>query len=334
MANLETKWMGLALKTPLVAGSSPLTGSAGNLKELEKAGAGAVVLPSLFEEQLLAEGRDLEKGLDLGTESYAESLSFFPDMDTYNLGAERTLDRIREAKDTISIPVVASLNGVHPGSWCEFGRAMQEAGADALELNVYTVNTDPSVTAAQAEKNLADLVARTASCVSIPVSVKLAPFYTSLPNLALALEKAGARGLVLFNRFFNPDLDLDKKAPVPRLTRTTPDELWLRLRWVAILHGRVNLDLALSGGVFKAEDTVKALLAGASAVQVTSVLYEKGPGYVEKLAEGLARWLDRNGYDGAEAARGSVSQQSAEDPGAFERANYLHVLRAFEEGPR
>jgi dihydroorotate dehydrogenase (fumarate) len=334
MANLETKWMGLTLKTPLVAGSSPLTGSLDNLEKLEKAGAGAVVLPSLFEEQILAAGRDLDKGLDLGTESYAESLSFYPDMDSYNLGAERTLGRIREAKDKLSIPVVASLNGVHPGSWCEFGRAMQDAGADALELNVYTVNTDPSVTASQAEKDLAELVAHTVSCVSIPVSVKLAPFYTSLPNLALTLEKAGARGLVLFNRFFNPDLDLDKKAAIPRLARTTPDELWLRLRWAAILHGRVNLDISLSGGVSKAEDTVKAILAGASAVQVTSVLYAKGPGYIEKLVSGLDRWLEKNGYEGAEKAKGSMSHQSVEDPGAFERANYLHVLRAFEEGPR
>lgn len=334
MANLETKWMGLKLKTPLVAGSSPLTGNLDNLKELEEAGAGAVVLPSLFEEQLLAASRDLDKGLDLGTESYAESLSFFPDMDSYNLGAERTLARIREARTALSIPVVASLNGVHPGSWCEFGRAMQEAGADALELNVYAVNADPSVTASRAEKDLAALVHQTVSCVSIPVSVKLAPFYTSLPNLARKLKNAGARGLVLFNRFFSPDLDLDSRTIVPRLGRTTPDELRLRLRWTAILHGRAKVDIALSGGVSRAEDAVKALLAGASVVQVTSVLYEKGPASIGKLVSGLDRWLEKNGYETAAAARGVMSHHSVENPGAFERANYLKILRAFEEEPR
>ena len=334
MANLEVKWMGLKLKTPFVAGSSPLSGNLENLRRLEKAGAGAAVLPSLFEEQLSASAHDPDKGLDLGTESYAAALSFFPHMDTYNRGRDLYLERIRAAKSALSMPVVASLNGIHPGSWCEFGRAMQEAGADALELNVYLLNTDLAVTASKAEKDLAALVRQTVSCVTVPVAVKLAPFYTALPNLARKLKNAGARGLVLFNRFFNPDLDLDKKAIMPRLARTTPDELWLRLRWLAILYGRVKLDLALSGGVSKPEDAVKAILSGASTVQVTSALYEKGPEFVGKLVSGLDRWLDRNGYESAEAAKGTMSQKSVEDPGGFERANYLQLLRAFEEGPR
>lgn len=330
MANLETKWMGLKLKSPLIAGSCPLNSKLDNLKTLEAAGAGAVVLPSLFEEQILASGQDLDKGLNLGTESYAEALSFFPDMDHYNLGTGLYLDRIRAAKDAVSIPIIASLNGVHPGSWCEFGLAMQEAGADALELNFYALNTDPAVTAAHAEKELADLVRSTASCLSIPVSVKLAPFFTCLPNLARRLKGTGAKGLVLFNRFFNPDLDLDSRGPVPKLAKSPPEALWLRLRWTAILYGTVKVDLGLSGGVNRPEDAVKAILSGASAVQVTSILYEKGPGHMRKLVDGLSRWFDRNGCGGVADAKGTMSRQSVEDPQAFERANYLKVLRAFE----
>jgi dihydroorotate dehydrogenase (fumarate) len=334
MANLEVNWMGLKLKSPFIAGSSPLTGALENLRKLEKAGAGAAVLPSLFEEQLTASAADLDKGLELGTESYGESLSFFPDLDSYNRGRDLYPDLIRSAKKEISMPIIASLNGIHPGSWCEYGRALQDAGADALELNVFLLNTDPAVTASRAEKELTELVRTAVSCVTIPVAVKLAPFYTSLPNLAKRLKRAGARGLVLFNRFFNPDLDLEQKAAVPRLGKTTQEEFWLRLRWSAILYGRVNLDLALSGGVTKPEDAVKAILSGASAVQVTSALYEKGPEYVETLVSGLDRWLEKNGYSSAEEARGSMSHQSVEDPGAFERTNYLQLLRAFREGPR
>ncbi|HOV29229.1 MAG TPA: dihydroorotate dehydrogenase-like protein [Synergistales bacterium] len=334
MANLEVNWMGLKLASPIIAGSSPLTGTLENLRKLEKAGAGAAVLPSLFEEQLAAAATDLDKGLELGTESYGEALSFFPDMGSYNRGRDLYLELIRTARKELSMPIIASLNGIHPGSWCEFGRAMQDAGADALELNLYVLNTDPAVSASKAERDLAELVRHTVSCVTIPVSVKLAPFYTALPNLALKLKRAGARGLVLFNRFYNPDLDLEKKTPVPRLSKTTQDELWLRLRWSAILYGRVKLDLALSGGVSKAEDAVKALLCGASVVQVTSALYEKGPESIGTLVLGLDRWLEENGYSSAREATGSLSQKSVEDPGAFERANYLQLLRAFRDGPR
>jgi dihydroorotate dehydrogenase (fumarate) len=290
-----------------------------------------VVVYSLFEEQITHESFELDHYLDLGAHSYAECMSYFPDFETYNVGPERYLDHIRRLKDAVNIPVIASLNGVSAGGWVEYARRMEEAGADAVELNIYYLPADPDLSAEELETTYAHLVRQVAGEVTIPVAVKLSPFFTALPHVARRLAHEGARGLVLFNRFYQPDLDIESLRVVPNLELSTSHELRLPLRWIAMLHGRVPVDLALTSGVHSAGDVVKAVMSGASVAMLASELLAHGVGRLSEIAADFERWLDEHEYDSVAQMRGSMSQRAVAEPAAFERANYLRVLDTYEE---
>jgi dihydroorotate dehydrogenase (fumarate) len=329
MIDLSTEYLGLKLKSPLVASSSPLTGDVGSLCALEDAGAAAVVLPSLFEEQLRLESLDLDRWLSHGAESFAEAVDYFPDMGDYNLGPAGYLDLVRRAKRSVHVPVIASLNGVTPGGWLEHARAIQEAGADALELNVYEIVTDPVRVAADVEIAMAELVRKVKTSLHIPVAVKIGPFYSSLPAFARELEMAGADGLVLFNRFYQPEFDLESLEIVPHLRPSTPTELLLRLHAVAILYGNVRPDLAVTGGIHSGHDALKALMAGARVAMLASALLENGPGHLAAVRQEMVAWMEGHGYHSVREMQGSMSLRAVADPAAFERANYMKVLRSY-----
>jgi dihydroorotate dehydrogenase (fumarate) len=331
MPDLTTTYLGLTLKTPLVPSASPLSRRVETVRQLEAAGAGAVVVYSLFEEQITHESFELDHYLDLGAHSYAECMSYFPDFETYNVGPERYLDHIRRLKDAVNIPVIASLNGVSAGGWVEYARRMEEAGADAVELNIYYLPADPDLSAEELETTYAHLVRQVAGEVTIPVAVKLSPFFTALPHVARRLAHEGARGLVLFNRFYQPDLDIESLRVVPNLELSTSHELRLPLRWIAMLHGRVPVDLALTSGVHSAGDVVKAVMSGASVAMLASELLAHGVGRLSEIAADFERWLDEHEYDSVAQMRGSMSQRAVAEPAAFERANYLRVLDTYEE---
>ena len=327
--DLSTTYLGLTLSNPLVASASPLSEEIGNLRRLEDAGAGAVVLHSLFEEQIAVESHELDRFLSSGAESFAESLSYFPDMTAYNLGPEGYLEHIAQAKAALQIPVIASLNGTSPGGWTRYAKKIEEAGADALELNIYTVSTDPAVDAAQIEQTYCDLVAQVVAGLKIPVAVKLAPYFTAMASLAQRLEAAGAAGLVLFNRFYQPDFDLEALEVVPSLHLSTPHELLTRLHWVAILYGRIKADMAITGGVHTAQDVLKAMMAGAKVAMMTSALLKRGIEYLAQVRAELAAWMEEHEYESIRQMQGSMSQRSVAEPNAFLRANYLKVLSSY-----
>jgi dihydroorotate dehydrogenase (fumarate) len=330
MPELKTTYLGLNLRNPLVASASPYSKKVEKAKELADAGIGAIVMHSLFEEQINHESRALDHFLNQGTESFAEALTYFPEMDHYDVGPEKYLKLIGELKKTLSIPVIASLNGVSSGGWVDYSRRMQDAGADALELNIYFLSTDPTVTSDDLEKAQVELVQQVCESVRIPVSVKLNPFYTSLPNFAASLTAAGAKGLVLFNRFYQPDLDIDALEVVPTLELSTSAELRLPLRWIAILYGKLQADLALTSGVHTGKDAVKALMAGSQVVMMTSALVHEGAGHVVKVLEELTTWMANREYTSVDQMRGALSQKGVANPAAFERANYLQVLTSFD----
>jgi dihydroorotate dehydrogenase (fumarate) len=329
MSDISTRYLGLALKSPLVASASPLCESVSNIRELEDAGVGAVVLPSLFEEQLELEGNALDDDLWRGAESYPESQSLLPDLHDYNLGPDGYLDLIEGAKAAVGIPVIASLNGVSPGGWAEYARLMSEAGADAIELNIYSIATEPSVSAAEVEKGYIDLVRQIKRTVGVPVAVKLSPFFSAPANIAVRLDDAGADGLVLFNRFYQPDFDVESLEVVPRLTLSHPDELLLRLHWAAILTDHIEADLAITGGVHSAIDVVKCIMAGASVTMMASVLLQRGIHHAFSVLTDLHRWLEEHEYDSVRQMCGSMSRRSVPDPTAFERGNYMRVLSSY-----
>lgn len=329
MINLETSYLGLKLKNPVVVSSGPLCKELGSLRQLEEAGAGAVVLHSLFEEQIELEANVLDSALEGGSHVSAEALNLFPEMGSYNLGPDAYLEHLRKAKQALSIPVIASLNGVSHGGWIRYAKLMEEAGADALELNIYFVPTDPNCTATQVEAMYTELVANVNSTVRIPLAVKLAPFYSAFANFAKHLDMAGANGLVLFNRFYHPDLDLENMEVVPTLQLSRSDELRLRLTWAALLYGKVNADLAITGGVHTAEDVVKCMMAGAKAAMMTSALLENGVGYLRSLLDDLYQWLEKHEYESIQQMQGSMSARSAPNPAAFERANYMKVISSY-----
>jgi dihydroorotate dehydrogenase (fumarate) len=327
MIDLTTRYLGLELRNPLVCSSSPLCQDPEALRRMEEAGAAAVVLHSLFEEQLTLESLDLSRCLDQGTEGYAESTSYFPDMSRYNLGPEGYLEHVAQAKGLLDIPVIASLNGCTRGGWVRHARLIEEAGADALELNVYEIATDPQRPGSSVEDDLVGLVADVVREVRIPVAVKLGPFYTAPAHLARRVAAAGAKGLVLFNRFYQPDFDLESLDVVPSLWLSTADELRLRLHWVAILEGRVEADLAVTGGVHTAGDVIKSLLAGASVAMMTSALLRHGVEHLSGVLAGLRDWMDEHEYRSVGMMRGAMSFRAVANPAVFERANYLKVLR-------
>jgi len=330
MVDLTTSYLGLRLKNPLVASASPISKKVSGVKRLEDAGVSAVVMYSLFEEQIEYESRALDHFLNRGTESFAESLTYFPDMPTYNIGPEGYLELINKVKSQVQIPVIGSLNGITAGGWVDYARRIQEAGADALELNIYNIPTDPNISSVEVEDAYVELVKTVRSQVSIPLAVKLSPYFTSLPNLAARLSNAGANGLVLFNRFYQPDLDIETLEVVPNLVLSTSDELRLPLRWIAILRGRVKADLALSSGVHKAADIIKALMAGANVAMTTSELLANGIGRAAEMLSDLEKWMEEFEYDSVTKMLGSMCQQAVADPSSFERANYMKALSSFD----
>jgi dihydroorotate dehydrogenase (fumarate) len=322
MADLHTRYLGLDLRSPLVASASPLTGTLDGLRRLEAAGAAAVVLPSLFEEQLTLEGDHIRRLLEAGAGSLSAALA----LDEYNAGPYGYLTLVEKAKASLEIPVMASLNGVTPGAWVEHATLLEEAGADALELNVYYVSSSPRLGGAEVERRFLELVGSVRQTIGIPLAVKLSPYFSSVANLAHLLVQAGADGLVLFNRFYQPDLDLDSLEVTPQLVLSTSEELRLPLRWIAILYREVPAALAASTGVHTAADAVKVLMAGADVAMMTSALLRHGPEHLRAVEAGLQDWLEEHGMQTVGHLRGMRSQRSVRDPAAWERANYITML--------
>jgi dihydroorotate dehydrogenase (fumarate) len=327
--DLRTSYLGLELRSPLVASPSPLTGELDGLLRLEAAGVGAVVLPSLFEEQLTHDQLELDRLLETTSDHVGEATSYFPELEDYNTGPWTYLDHITQAKRALSVPVIASLNGITPGGWVGHAKRMRDAGADALELNLYSVATDPRVGAAELEARYLDLVADVRSAVSIPLAVKLSPFFTALANFAVRVDEAGADGLVLFNRFYQPDLDLDSRDVVPRLVLSTSEELRLPLRWIAILYGSVRTSLAATTGVHTGLDAAKVLLAGADVAMMTSALLRNGPEHAGVVERELRAVMAEHEHDSVAQLRGSMSRVHMPDPAGFERANYVRTLMSW-----
>lgn len=330
MPELKTTYLGLNLRNPLVASASPFTKKVEKAKELADAGVAAIVMHSLFEEQINHESRALDYFLNQGTESFAEALTYFPEMDHYDVGPEKYLGLIGELKKSLSIPVIASLNGVSSGGWVDYSRRMQDAGADALELNIYFLSTELSVNAGDLEKAQVALVQQICEEVRIPVSVKLNPFYTSLPNFASNLVNAGAKGLILFNRFYQPELDIEALEVDTTLKLSTSDDIRLPVRWVAILYGKLDADLALSGGVHTGADAVKAIMAGSQVAMMTSALIQNGARQAATVLKEFESWMAAHEYNSVAQMRGALSQKGVANPAAFERANYLQVLTSFD----
>lgn len=328
--NLNTTYLGLALKNPLVPSSSPLTRDLSNLKKMEDAGAGAVVLYSLFEEQINHESHILDQYLTQGSDSFAEALSYFPEAPEYQQEPHQYLEHIAKAKQALDMPVIASLNGVSTGWWIKFAKHIEDAGADALELNIYYLPTELYMLGFDVEQMYLNILHDIKETVSIPVAMKLSPYFSNMANMAHRLSQTGADGLVLFNRFYQPDLDIENLEVVPNLKLSSSVELRLPLRWIALLYGRVPLDLALTTGVHKVEDVVKGIAAGASITMLASELLQRGIGRISDLRDGLAQWLIEREYESLDQLRGSMSQLNCAEPAAFERANYMRVLSSYE----
>jgi dihydroorotate dehydrogenase (fumarate) len=327
--DLTTTYLGLKLKNPLVPSSSPLCRSLSTLRRMEDAGAAAVVLHSLFEEQINQESHTLDLYLSQGAESFAEALTYFPEAPEYLSGPAEYMEHIRQAKAALDIPVIASLNGVSTGGWVHYARDMQEAGADALELNVYYLPTNPLISGVEVEQIYLDVLQDVKANVTIPVAMKLSPYFSSIANMARRLATFGANGLVLFNRFYQPDLDPKNLAVVPHLMLSNSNELRLPLRWIAILYGRIPADLALTTGVHTAEDVIKGVMAGAAVTMMASELLKNGVGRLTDILFDLEAWLIEHEYDSMTQMRGSLSQIKCAEPAAFERANYMRVLSSY-----
>lgn len=329
MIDLTTNYLGLKLTNPLVASASPLTDSLDNIRRLEDHGVAAVVLPSLFEEQLDLESQAVDSDLSRGSDEFPEALTYFPDLNTYNLGPEGYLNLIRKAKASVGIPIIASLNGVSSGGWTRYAGEMEQAGADAIELNIYSLVTDPSLTAAEVEQAYCDLVRTVSQIVRIPVAVKLSHFFTAPLNLAKRLDASGASALVLFNRFYQPDLDIETLEVIPSLTLSHSTELLLRLHWTGIIFGHTKADLAITGGVHDARDVIKSVMAGARIAMMTSALLQNGIEHLAAVRVELIRWMEDHEYDSIQQMCGSMSQRNVPDPGAFQRANYMRVISSY-----
>ena len=329
--DLSTRYLGFRLLHPLMAGASPLTTDLDRVRRLEDAGAAAIVMHSLFEEQIIQEELATRASIDEPAESFGEALSYFPSPQEFRLGPEEYLERLRQIKAAVGVPVIASLNGITPGGWLRYARLMAEAGADALELNIYFLATDPAVSGASVEQRTVELVREVKRLVKIPVAVKLSPFYSSLPHLATQLDTVGADGLVLFNRFYQPDIDIEALEVRRSLELSTSSELRLRLRFLAILSGKVRASLAVTGGVHTAADAIRAIMAGAHGVQLVSALLKHGERHLREVREELAGWLESHEYESLSQMCGSLSLGRSPDPGAFERANYVHILQGWRQ---
>src|SRR5213080_622832 len=330
MPDLTTTYLGLQMKNPLVASASPLSKKMDTVRRLEDAGAAALVMYSLFEEQITHESQELDHYLERGTHTFAESLSYFPDLGIYNLGPEPYLEHLHNIKQAVSIPVIGSLNGISSGGWVEYAHRIEQAGADGLELNIYYLPTDPDITGAELEDDYVQLVRDVRAKVKLPIAVKLSPYFTTLPNLAKRIVAAGADSLVLFNRFYQPDFDLEELEVVPNLVLSTSHELRLPLRWIAILYGRIEADFALTSGVHTARDVLKAMMAGANVAMMTSALLTNGINHLVHILANMQVWMEEHEYTSIAQMRGSMSQRAVAEPAAFERANYLKALNSFD----
>ena len=329
--DLTTTYMGLKLKNPLVLAASPLSSDVDKIKRLAELGASAVVMYSLFEEQINHEIEEVDHFLSYGTESFAEALSYFPEPEEFhNLHAEEYLNQVSRLKKAVDIPVIGSLNGVSTGGWIDYARKIEKAGADAIELNTYYIATNPSLTAEKVENLYLENLKAVKKAVKIPVAMKLSPYFSAFANMATKLDKAGADGLVLFNRFYQPDIDLSALEVTPNLNLSTSAELRLPLRWIAVLHGNVNASLAATTGIHTAEDVIKMLMVGADVTMVASVLLKNGIGQIREILEGVKDWLEEHDYDSISTMKGSMSSKSIAEPAAFERANYIKTLQSFK----
>jgi len=328
--DLTTTYLGLNLKNPIVPSAGPLSHTVDSMKRLEDAGASAIVMYSLFEEQIVHDAAELNYFLTQGTESFAEALTYFPEADDYNLGPEEYVEHIHRAKGALGIPVIGSLNGVSAGGWVKFARKIEEAGADAIELNVYYIPTDPALTGTTVEERYIEVLRAVKSTVKIPVAIKLSPFFSSMANMARRLDDAGANGLVLFNRFYQPDFDLEVLEVTPNVILSTPQAMRLPLRWVAILHGQVKASIAATSGIHTTQDVLKMLMAGADVTMMCSALLKHGAGRIGEVLTELTRWMEEHEYESVGQMKGSMSQKSVADPAAFERANYMKALNSYK----
>ncbi|HKN32154.1 MAG TPA: dihydroorotate dehydrogenase-like protein [Terriglobales bacterium] len=330
MIDLSTTYLGLKLQTPLVSSASPLTQELSNIRRLEDAGASAIVLSSLFEEQIRLESQEMDHHLSAMTESFAEALTFFPQAGEFYLGPEEYLKHIQKAKAAVDVPVIASLNGATLGGWTRYARQIEQAGADALECNIYYIPTDTDVSGAVVEQTYIDILRAVKSSVSIPVAVKLSPFFSNMANMAKRLEQGGANGLVLFNRFYQPDIDLDELEIKPNVLLSTPQALRLPLTWIGILFGRVKMSLAATSGIHSAEDVLKMLMVGADVTMLCSALFRNGIHYLTEVRRDLVRWMEDHEYESVHQMRGSMSQLRCSDPSAFERAQYMRAIKSYQ----
>jgi len=333
MVDLTTTYLGMTLKNPLVASASPLSEKVETVKKLEESGAAAVVMYSLFEEQIIHESLELDHFLTQGSYSSSEAVTYLPEAGRYILAPEVYVDTVKKLKQAVKIPVIGSLNGVSTGGWIKYAKKIEDAGADALELNLYYLPTDISLTSVELEKAYATLVGDVRKSIKIPIAVKLNPFFTSIPNIARQLVEAGANGLVLFNRFYQPDINIEDLVVTPNLILSTSNELRLPLRWIAILFGRIQADFALTTGIHTTEDVLKGVMAGASVTMMASELLQKGIKRVAEIQAGLENWMVAHEYKSIQQMRGSMSQKSVAEPAAFERANYMKVLGSYSDHP-
>jgi dihydroorotate dehydrogenase (fumarate) len=330
-ANLTTTYMSLPLRSPLVVGAAaPLSEDLGTLKRLEDAGAAAIVMHSVFEEQIRRDMKELHHHLEYGTHSFAEALTYFPEPEIFHVGAEQYLEHLRQAKATLDIPIIGSLNASSVGGWVEYARHIQAAGADALELNIYWIPTDPDLSGAEVEAQYLDILLQVKAQVTIPVAVKLSPFFSNMANMAKRLVAAGADGLVLFNRFYQPDIDIEALEVRPQLLLSTPQALRLPLHWMGILYGRISTDLAATSGIQDAEDVVRLLMAGATVTMIVSALLRHGIQHLHQMEQDLATWLTEHDYESVAQLRGIMSQQNCPDPSEFERVQYMKTLQTYQ----
>jgi dihydroorotate dehydrogenase (fumarate) len=329
--NLTTTYLNLNLRSPLIPSAcAPLTEDLDNILRLEDAGAGAIVLHSLFEEQLVQEKFELHHHLTYGTESYAESLTYFPEPDTFHVGPGLYLEHIRQAKERVEIPIIASLNGYTSGGWVEYAQLMEQAGADAIELNIYTVPTDMNLSGIEVEQSYIDILRDIKAEVTIPVAIKLSPFFSNMANMAKRLDEAGADALVLFNRFYQPDIDLENLTVYPHLMLSTPQALRLPMRWIAILSGRIQADLAATSGIQTGQDVLKLLMVGATVTQICAILLRHGIGHIRVIEQDMVKWMEEHEYESIHQMQGSLSQRYCTNPSDFERAQYMKAIQTYK----
>jgi len=328
--DITTKYLGMKLKNPIIPSASPLSRDIGNIKEMEDAGAAAVVLYSLFEEQIEQDSLELHHHTTVHADSYAEAMNYFPEISDIKIGPDEYLKHIQKVKEAVDIPVIASLNGKSLGGWTNYAKKIEEAGANGLELNIYFLATDINKSCSDVDKMYVDILKEVKKSVKIPVAVKLSPFFSSVAWMAKQLDDAGADGLILFNRFYQPDIDLENLEVVPNVILSTPFASRLPLRWIAILYGRIKADLAATRGVMSAEDVLKMIMAGASATQMFSTLVKNGIGHIATVLSHITKWMEEHEYESLEQMRGSMSHKSVANPAAFERANYMKILHTYK----